>query len=285
VRAALVVNADDYAYDPAVDRGILACIRAGRVTATGVMAHAPHFPEAAARLRGEAEVDVGVHLTLTWGEPLTGDLARLLPGGRMPALARLPLLLLAGGRRLLAAVEVEWCAQIERVLSTGLRPLFLNSHEHVHMLPPLFGIVLRLMEGFSIPFVRISRPDRPAFAPGAVVRDCGLALTAFLAARRLGRPAPRLFGTAASGRLDEAALARTLALLRPGEVGELMCHPGWGRPEGRLSARALAYHDWDGERRALLSAAFGGLLERAGVRLVGYRHLRVREGRLVTEGA
>lgn len=282
--AALVVNADDYAYDPAVDRGILACIRAGRVTATGVMANAPHFAEAVARLREEAEVDVGVHLVLTWGEPLTRDLARLLPGGRMPSLVRLPLFLLAGGRRLLAAVEAEWTAQIERCREAGLRPLFLNAHEHVHMLPPLFTIVLRAMAAWDIPFVRISRPDRPAFAPAALVRDLGLLLTAPLAARRLGRPAPRLFGTAAGGRLDEAALARVLRALRPGEVGELVCHPGEGRPEGRLSERALAYHDWDGERRALCSPAFGAMLERAGVRLVGYRHLRIRDGRLLVEG-
>ena len=283
--AILVVNADDYACDPAVDRGILACVRAGRVTATGVMAHAPRVPEAAARLRDEAEVDVGVHLTLTWGEPLSGDLARLLPGGRMPPLARLPLVLLAGGRRLLAAVEAEWRAQIERVLSAGLRPWFLNGHEHVHMLPPLFALARRLARAYDIPFLRLSRPDRPARTPAALLRDLGLLACAAFAAPRMECPAPRLLGTFASGRLDGTALARVVASLRPGEVGELLCHPGEGRPEGRLPARALAYHDWDGERRALCSAAFGELLARAGVRLAGYRHLRVREGRLVAEAA
>jgi hypothetical protein len=53
-----------------------------------------------------------------------------------------------------------------------------------------------------------------------------------------------------------------------------MCHPGDFDPQEVSDPRLLRYHDWQGELRTLTSPALRELLDRSGVRLVGYRHLR-----------
>jgi predicted glycoside hydrolase/deacetylase ChbG (UPF0249 family) len=60
-----------------------------------------------------------------------------------------------------------------------------------------------------------------------------------------------------------------------------MCHPGDFDPQEVSDPRLLRYHDWQGELRTLTSPALRELLARSGVRLVGYRHLEVRDDRLV----
>ena len=60
-----------------------------------------------------------------------------------------------------------------------------------------------------------------------------------------------------------------------------MCHPGDFDPQEVSDPRLLRYHDWQGELRTLTCPALRELLDRNGVRLVGYRHLEVRDERLV----
>ena len=68
-----------------------------------------------------------------------------------------------------------------------------------------------------------------------------------------------------------------------GEIYELMCHPGEFDAQEVTDARLLRYHDWQGELSALTSPAARELLHRYRVRLIGYRHLAVRDDRLVVQ--
>ena len=60
-----------------------------------------------------------------------------------------------------------------------------------------------------------------------------------------------------------------------------MCHPGEFDAREVSDERLLRYHDWKGELSTLTSPAARELLHRNGVRLIGYRHLQVRDARLV----
>jgi predicted glycoside hydrolase/deacetylase ChbG (UPF0249 family) len=63
----------------------------------------------------------------------------------------------------------------------------------------------------------------------------------------------------------------------------LMCHPGDFDPQEVSDPRLLRYHDWQGELGTLTSPALRELLARSAVRLVGYRHLEIRDDRLVVQ--
>jgi hypothetical protein len=267
----LIVNADDYGYFPGVSRGILALAERGRVTATGILANGPQSREQFGWLAEHPGLDVGVHLNLTWGRPLTSGMRRRLAryGGRFPGKYRMVLGVLGRGV-LLREIGEEWGAQIHACQEHGLDLKFINSHEHLHMLPALFDLYCELAERLKIPFLRIVRPE-----PTASVRGGFRSLVMRLLARgRAGTMrAPRFLGLGPSGRLNLPYLARLFPALEPDGCYELMCHPGLDDPAAQASRRLRAYHDWRGEQSLFGSDDFTALCAAYGVRLVRYRDL------------
>ncbi len=282
-RACLIVNADDYGYFSCVSKGILRSATHGVVTATGVFANATHFSEQAAWLRDCDALDTGVHLNLTDGLPLTSDLQKALVrwSGRFPRKFALARAILSGAIKI-DFVKLEWRAQIERCLEHGLKPRFLNSHEHIHMLPALLPVAKALASDYDIRHIRFptSRLAGSSSA-GSLFRGAVIKVLETINRRHMNTPTAHFFGLEVSGKLDMKYLRETLPRLRPGRVYELMCHPGEFDPQKVSDPRLLRYHDWQGELRTLTSPALRDLLALSGVRLVGYRHLEVRGDRLV----
>lgn len=275
----LVVNADDYGYFSCVSLGILEGARAGAVTATGVLANSPRFGDHAAELRFLPELDVGVHLTLTFGRPLTREMAGALGrwGGAFPSSAGTVARGVATHGLPLDVIRTEWRAQVGRCLDEGLPLRFVNTHEHVHLLPPLRRLVEQLAREAHIPHVRALRPEWSGTRTiAALVRNTAFLLPALAPRRHPGSPEPLLLGVGVSGKLDLRYLERTLPLLRPGRTYELMCHPGRWEPGEVGDPRLLAYHRWEEELAALTSSRFRALCEERGIRLSRFRDLPPR---------
>jgi predicted glycoside hydrolase/deacetylase ChbG (UPF0249 family) len=273
--ALLIVNADDYGYFPCVNQGIRRAARDGILTATGIFANGRLDDADMRALLEETDLDLGVHLNLTHGEPLHEPLRRRLgrAAGRFPGKFRAAAMVVSGllGREL---VRGEWRAQIERCLALGARPRFLNSHEHIHMLPALFRLTQELATEYGIDHVRFTTPDpEPAPASGALLRDSALALAARLSRGGLERTPARMLGLGVSGRLDRAYLEHVLPKLNGGEVYELMCHPGHCQGGAETSPELARYHAWELELGTLTDPAARELLDRHNVRAIGYREL------------
>ena len=271
----LIVNADDFGYFDCVSRGILKSIDSGSVTATGIMANGPNIRNNIRSLQmTDARVDVGVHLNLSLGSPLTPDMRHCLRKwrGRFPGKFTVVAALLSKKIRL-EAVKVEWSAQIERCIELGVKPLFLNSHEHLHMLPMLNSMVRELATTFRIPFVRhVTSEPLSVSLPHGGVRKLVLAILS-LANPPSDEGAPQLLGVGASGRLTHSYLRRRFDSLRNGQAYELMCHPGYYDPSEIKERRLVAYHHWGSELRLLTSPTFQALCADRGIRLIGYQDL------------
>lgn len=283
--AYLIVNADDYGYFRCVSRGILKAATEGIVTATGVFANATHFVEQAARLRDCAALDVGVHLNLTEGMPLTSALQTSLSrwSGRFPGKFAIAGAILSRAVKT-EDVSREWRAQIERCLDQGLRVRFLNSHEHLHMLPALFPVARALAKDYDIAHIRFpASQGGGGSVNGSLFRGVVIKTLGAMNRRHGDTPRAHFLGLETTGKLDLPYLERSLPRLGAGEIYELMCHPGEFDPREVTDRRLLRYHDWEGELRTLTSPAARELLHRHGVRLIGYRHLQVQDARLVVE--
>jgi predicted glycoside hydrolase/deacetylase ChbG (UPF0249 family) len=282
--AFVIVNADDYGYFAGVTRGILDAARDGIVNATGVLATSPYFAEHVPWLAARPDLDAGVHLNLTAGRPLTAVMAAALArwGGGFPGKYAMALAV-ATGRIPVTVVEAEWRAQIQRCVDAGLRLYFLNSHEHLHILPSLARLTRRLAETFDVPFVRAPRPEwRGGVTPGGVVRNVILHGCAWANGAVQGPSLPTFLGMARSGRIDLPYLRRTFAILRPGEVYELMCHPGYHDAGEVADPRLLDYHRWEQELNALSGEPIRDLLRELRVAPIRYRDL---VGEAVRHGA
>jgi hypothetical protein len=204
--------------------------------------------------------------------------------GRFPPKFSVAMAVMSGALPV-ADIRLEWRAQIERCLSKGLTISFINSHEHIHMLPPLFRLVGELAQEYGIAHVRL--PTSRLFQnwkPGAFIRDTLMSGLAAFNRNKLDHPAAGFLGMAESGKLSIVALRNVLSRLKPGSVYELMCHPGY-RVEAEIDNRQLfKYHDWEGELAALTSTEAKEMLDTYGIRLARYRDLDFRAGELVVSG-
>lgn len=265
----LITNADDFGYFDEVSRGILEAIEAGVVTATGVMANGPALEAWADRL-ARSQASVGVHLNASLGVPLTAAM-RAAVGGHFPSKGTMGLAVLRGHipRQTLLA---EWRAQIVRCQALGLSLRFLNSHEHLHVMPGLYASVRALAAEFGIRHVRAPRPE---WGPGWSVAG-GARNAVFVVARLAGGDSgrePALIGVSPSGRLDLAYCDWRFARLRAGGSYELMCHPGHADPVALANPALAQYHDWEGELRTVMSPEFRQLLSRRRIELTSYAGL------------
>jgi chitin disaccharide deacetylase len=277
----LLVNADDFGLCQGITDGIIAAHQHGIVTSTSIVASGRGFADAVAQARANPALDVGVHLTLVEEYPVASprDIPTLAQGdGRFPKnyAALLPGLLL--GRIRLKDVEREFRAQIEECINAGLTPTHLDSHQHVHALPPLFRMVLRLAREYGIYGMRIPRDSprwRGKFPCDGFAQKYALSLLARGDAFAFRDPSVKTCHGAAgifdSGVLSEERLLGIIDRLPEGTT-ELVCHPGAGGAESAALYGHWRYN-WGTELAALTSAAVKARLQARQIKLINYSTL------------
>ena len=278
----LIVNADDFGLHAAVNRGILAAHTEGIVSSTSLMAGGAAFDDAVRIAKQCPQLGVGVHLTLVGARPVlpVAEVSSLLDeAGDFYGSYPLFIKRFLRGKIRLAEVERELAAQIDRVRMAGIQPSHLDSHQHLHVLPGIGGLVLDLARRFSIRAIRI--PAEPVAFIGAtpatvgrLVGRGGLTMLANLfrqhAAAAGIRTSDHFYGMLAGGQLTEPAILAILRRLPPGD-SELMTHPGFA-DESLADAFRWDYQ-WDAERQALTAPAVRALLAERQIRLISFREL------------
>jgi predicted glycoside hydrolase/deacetylase ChbG (UPF0249 family) len=149
----LIVNADDFGLTSGVNRAVLACHLAGAVTSATLMVNMEGAEEAAAIARAHPSLGIGLHFNLTAGRPLAP--AHSVPtltdhSGRLLTRAQL-LRRVFLGTMPSEEIEIELLAQLARLKALGIQPTHIDSHQHVHALPPIFKIVSRLSASAGLP--------------------------------------------------------------------------------------------------------------------------------------
>lgn len=278
----LIVNADDCGLHEAVTQGILQAHHAGIVSSTSLMAGGAAFDHAVPLLRQCPELGVGVHLTLVGARPVlpAAEVSSLVDADGV-FLASYPLFLkrLLRGKIRLAEVEQELAAQIDRIRTAGIQPSHLDSHQHLHVLPGIGGIVISLARRFSIRAIRI--PAEPVTFFGATTATFGrltgrggLTMLANFFRQQASaagiRSTDHFFGMLAGGQLTEPAILAVLRNLPPGDA-EMMTHPGFADPT--LAATYRWGYQWEAERLALAAPAVRALLAERQIRLISFREL------------
>jgi len=285
----LIINADDFGLTAGVNRAIEEAHQRGVVTSTTMMANAGAVEDAVARAR-TARQSVGCHVVLIDGTPLLPpqNVSSLIADGHG---ARFRDGWLAFASRALRkrfdqnqlAAEVE--AQIRMIQQAGLTVTHLDSHKHVHLLPPVLAPILRAAKACAVRAVRNPFVPLKPLALAHLVRRPRLwtrytevkLLRRFSADfRRTVADAGMLttdgtFGMVATGALDEQLFAAIVGSLPEG-TWELVCHPGYCDEELR-SVKTRLRESREQELRVLTSPAARRAIEAAGVELISYADL------------
>jgi hopanoid biosynthesis associated protein HpnK len=287
----LIVNADDFGLTAKINQAIMEAHYRGLVSSTSLLANGEAFESAVALAHQAPRLGVGIHLNLTEGQPVApaSSIASLV--NAQGGFARKPASLwraISFGRVSAVDIEKELRAQIEKVLAAGIVATHLDTHKHVHALPALGRMSLRLARQYGIPAIRSVAERWSALgcllgrfprARRTILRQFlnSLALAAVSRGwrrqfRRAGvASAEHFFGLTPTGFLDEEVLREILCHLPEG-TSELMCHPGLvdkalrQAPTRLLEQREMEY-------QALSQPGIKLLVKDLGIELINYGDL------------
>jgi hopanoid biosynthesis associated protein HpnK len=281
----LIVCADDFGLDEAVNAAVETASRDGILTCASLMVGAPAARDAVARAGRLPRLKVGLHIVLVDGRPV-------LPTREVPDLvdasgafddnmlrAGLRFFFSQRARRQLAA---EIRAQFMAFRATGLALDHVNAHKHMHVHPTVAALIIAIGREFGMRAVRVPAEPwialrRAAAAEGARVLPPLYAPWIALLRRRLRRAGlavnDHLLGLAWSGAMTESRVLRLLAAL-PAGASELYCHPAVEQTPAL--ARTMPSYRPAEELAALLSPAVRGLVDERRIELVSYADLAAR---------
>ncbi len=221
----LVVTADDLGLSPGVTRGIIEAHRKGIVRSASLLVTFDASAEGAALARREPELEVGLHIDLVGGTPVSEPSA--VPSlvdreGRFWPLAEFARRVFTGRIRA-AELASEVRAQVARAREWGVAPLAWDSHRHTHLMPPVAGVVGRIARDDGVRWIRRTRSPRSWTGPKeAALRAATLA--SGLAYRGIAGPTWYIDLSSERPKLDAAGVA---LLATYGGIGELGSHPGY----------------------------------------------------------
>jgi hopanoid biosynthesis associated protein HpnK len=272
----LVVTADDFGADLAVNEAVEEAHARGVLSAASLMVAAPAADDAVARARRLPRLRVGLHLVLVEGRPAS-DPAKVPdlvgPDGRfrtgMGALA-VDIFFKPAARRQL---EAEVAAQFAAYAATGLPLDHVNTHKHFHLHPTILAAILKIGPRFGLKALRAPVEPQAVLAsvePGAKLPPAWVtapwAALGRARARRAGLAVPdQVFGLQWSGAMSADRLAGVIRHL-PDGLSEIYLHP----------AKAEAYpgsapgYRYIEEFEALVDPAVVAAAQQSGAALGGF---------------
>jgi predicted glycoside hydrolase/deacetylase ChbG (UPF0249 family)/putative flippase GtrA len=242
----VTVTADDYGLTRTITDRILELYDRGSISRVSLLANGLAFEYAAEMFRACAhKPELALHLNLTEGKALSRpeDVPHLVhPDGsfRYSPIKLLLRSLVPWGRSVFRAeLRAEIEAQIVRVKQKeGGVPLFLDGHQHAHMVPLVFAEICSLHPQYRFAGVRLPRepflsiPLGRLFSVGGWIRHFSLYALALLnqrKARKARMSYPDAFvGAFASGSLslDEVRCGLAGAARAGAQSVEIGVHPG-----------------------------------------------------------
>lgn len=283
----LIINADDLGLTSGVNRAIEKACRRGIVTSATLMANSRAFDEAAAMARTTPELNIGCHIVLVDGEPVSSGL-KSLTGGTSKFRSSLKDFALAAIRKQLSQEEIqrEAEAQICKIQSAGINLTHVDTHKHTHMFPHVLEAVIRAAKECGVRAIR--NPFEPlrswpkgmiAASPALWTRAMEVALLQKFSAnfRRTVEQenistTDGAVGVILTGSLDQSRLLRTIEILPEG-TWELVCHPGYMDADLQTAGTRLL-RSREVELEALSSEETRQAINKRGIKLISYSDLR-----------
>jgi chitin disaccharide deacetylase len=264
-----------------VSRGILRLLEHGRISGAGAMTNQLHWKGWSHAFRSfEGQRDLGLHLNLTLGKPLTA-MPHFAPTGNFPtigAITKMAFTFNLPTEELRDEIE----AQLEAFENAvGSAPDYIDGHQHVHGLPGVRSVLLKLLKvrytKGKKPWLRNSSDDISSITKrGRLIRKAltvrGLTTGFGFAASRAGFLTNDGFaGFSQFNPRNDYAADFASYLIAAGPRHLVMCHPG--EVDDELFKLDPVVHTRPQELAFLMSEQAGEIIQSAGMTLGRLRPL------------
>ena len=226
----LIVNADDFGYSDEVNKGIIESHLNGIVTSTSIIVNMPGFKSAVKLAKANPSLDTGIHLNLTEGTPLSQS--TLAVKGKFSG-SYLNFIL---NKYPDEEIEAELEAQILKLREAGIKISHIDGHQHIHLFPKVFKIIVNLAKKHKIKFVRI--PDEKillnkillgSILDGQLIKNLVLSVLSLNKKKILKdnglKTTDNFYGILNANQSTFTKLASVIKNIENG-TSELICHPG-----------------------------------------------------------
>lgn len=268
----LVVNADDFGNSESINTAVIEAHERGILTTASLMVNGSAFAQAVHLAKKNAQLGVGLHLTLCCG-------TATLPPERIPSLVdergRFSDSPVSAGmnyffsRSARAELDLEIEAQFQKFADTGLVLDHVNGHLHFHLHPAVFEILRPKLKKWKVRAVRLTRDPASIDWPlgsGRWFYRASHAVIFGALSKRAAQVLDReriahtewVFGLLENARVDTAYLLKLARKLPPGD-SELYSHP--------------SLDEFRHEYEALVSSEVADALRQQKVQLIRYQDL------------
>lgn len=257
----LFVVADDLGLNDAINDGIFFALKNGLIDGASLMPNGEAFSDAIQRLKDLSHVNVGVHLVLVEEKP-TSDISEVgslaAKDGYLHKNHKIFFIRYVLGLIDKNEIYLEIRAQIKKCVEAGIKPIFINSHQHLHLLPSVMDMTIRLAKEFGVPYIRVVT-EPVGFDKDKLFRRAQLLFLNFLswlAKKKIKKVGLRyndfFIGFTDAGNLNIKSLssAKKLQKMYPEKIIELGCHPGFENQELVEKYKHWHYH-WKKEIEVL----------------------------------
>jgi len=274
----IILCADDYGQNTAISQAIIALLKEKKLSATSCMTNAPGWLTQAAWLAPyQSQADVGIHLNLTEGKPLSA-IFRESYGDSFPSL--ITLLKKCYLRQWdPSIIYAELNTQLDQFIAgVGRLPDFIDGHQHVHHFPLIRNVVLKLYEGrlrAAHSYVRTVN-DATAWRRFADSTYLKRLIIQFSGAYLFKKQLVQLkipHNTSFSGIYDfnpatDYAALFACFLHESKEGGLIMCHPGFSQSKGQDKISVARSHEY----QYFQSEKFNALCQQCDVNIVRFNN-------------
>lgn len=282
----IIITADDLGIDPRINSGIIECCKEGILKSTALLVNAPYTKEAVALVKSCPCLEVGLHLSIVEGESLRGVKSTITD--TIPYFSNV--CLIRDWKQFIGKYvrnEIDF-RELEEELELQIRQFlkyfpdipFINGTQHIHLLPKVWNIVLKLAKKYEIRAIRV--PSIRSFElSGLNSRFIPLLahnvlgeFARFSLKGSLIKTTDRVVGMQYAGQISKFRLQKILLNIPADSVTEIVMHPGYESLTLRENL-PWAYSDfnWDIEREALLSAEVRNLLDERNIKLIQFSDL------------
>jgi hopanoid biosynthesis associated protein HpnK len=277
----LIVTADDFGLSSPVNEAVAKAYEKGVLTTTSLMVSAPAAAEAITLAQNLPDLKVGLHLVLSNGKAI-------LPASDIPALVN------SDGdfssSQVCSGIKMFFCPKTKAQLAKEIRAQFeafkassltldhVNAHNHMHLHPTIFDLIIKIGKDYGLTAVRI--PNEPPL--DSIIENRKEKLSRKLAwlffnpfVSRMKKSCvandikfnDRIYGLNNSGHMNIDTLIRIIPHIAEGTT-EIYMHPATGRWDD-IDPAAKDY-EFEAEYKALIHPKIKRAIDKFDIELTGF---------------